>query len=214
MWWKDKRRVTSSLTALSKNSFTGREAEASYSHQAKCGYLTKVKVSPGQVQFNKLNHMHKELFRAARRKEMQSLLDNHAIRILSKDESKRFKEQFPDYVLKSRHVDRWKPDGDKFSVLPEEFDHPDFDPQGHGGLSPKSRWCVVGWMDPMVHEIERAAPTPLTASLYSVMQLSATRATSTTPRRLSFNHGLPLADRSWHVTCQRTSALKVTICRN
>ena len=60
-------------------------------------------------------------------------------------------------------------------MLPAAFDAPDYEPMNDDGVSAKSRWCVVGWMDPMVHSIERSAPTPLATSLYMFFQLSATR---------------------------------------
>lgn len=139
-------------------------------------YLTKVKLAPGQVVYNDLSKEHKKVFDAARQKEIESLLNNKAITILSLADSRQFRKQFPDHVLKSRYVDRWKPSGDgKFSVLPEDFGQPDFEPSSHEGLGAKSRWCVVGWLDPMIHEIERSAPTPDHSSLYMFMQLSATR---------------------------------------
>ena len=37
------------------------------------------------------------------------------------------------------------------------------------------RKCVVGWADPHVHEIERTSPTPLTSSMYLMLQLCAPR---------------------------------------
>eukprot|EP00435_Cladocopium_sp_Y103_P059011 s3579_g21.t1 len=134
----------------------------------------KVKTSPGQVEFRNLNPEHKAVFQKARDKEVQSLLDNKAIKILPLEESREFKRQHPECVLGSRYVDRCKPKGDKFAVLPESFDAPNCDPLQDEDISAKSRWCI-GWMDPLVHSIERSAPTPLTTSLYSFFQLSATR---------------------------------------
>ena len=72
-------------------------------------------------------------------------------------------------------MDRWKPNGDKFSVLPEDFDSANYEPMQNSGVSAKSRWCVVGWRDPLIHAIERSAPTPLSTSIYLFFQLSATR---------------------------------------
>ena len=60
-------------------------------------------------------------------------------------------------------------------MVPEQFGEDGFDPASHGGLAAKSRWCVVGWEDPHIHEIERTAPTPLTSSMYLFLQLSASR---------------------------------------
>ena len=60
-------------------------------------------------------------------------------------------------------------------MLPEDYGLESFDPAEHEGLASKSRWCVVGWKDPHIHQIERAAPTPLTSSIYLMMQLAAAR---------------------------------------
>ena len=48
---------------------------------------------------------------------------------------------FPDYVLPSRFVDRWKPQDD-------------------GGVSAKARLVILGFKDPHVLQLERSAPTP------------------------------------------------------
>lgn len=103
------------------------------------------------IEFRKLNDKHREILVKARTKEVQSLLDNKAIRILSLEESNKFRKEFPDHILPSRYVDRWKPTGDKFSVLPENFDEAGFEPMNDSGLAAKSRWCVVGWKDPLIH---------------------------------------------------------------
>lgn len=88
---------------------------------------------------------------------------------------------FPDQVIESRFVDRYKPkeidvktlepykkkaihEG-QLEAVPLEKDH----------ASPKSRWCVVGWKDPDVHEVDRSAPTPLSSSLHCCFHLAASR---------------------------------------
>ena len=173
-WRKD--RKTGKVTLFSKETskFSAEEAEGVYNGYDRCIYLTKAKMSPGQIEFRKLNDAHRKIFRAAREKELKSLLDSGAIRILSKEESREFMRNNPQHVLKSRFVDRWKPT-DEFGVVPEQFGDDGFDPATHGGLAAKSRWCVVGWEDPHIHEIERTAPTPLTSSMYLFLQLSASR---------------------------------------
>ena len=173
-WRKD--RKTGKVTLFSKETskFFAEEAEGVYNCYDRCIYLTKAKMSPGQIEFRKLNDARRKIFRAAREKELKSLLDSGAIRILSKEESREFMRNNPQHVLKSRFVDRWKPT-DEFGVVPEKFGDDGFDPATHGGLAAKSRWCVVGWEDPHIHEIERTAPTPLTSSMYLFLQLSASR---------------------------------------
>lgn len=137
-------------------------------------YVTKAKMSPGQITFKELPPEQVPSFRKARDKEIKSLLDSGAVRILSVEESLHFLKENPDCVLESRFVDRWKPT-DAFGVLSNDFYDKNFKPQEHQGLSAKSRWCVIGWRDPMIHEIERSAPTPLTSSMYLFLQVCASR---------------------------------------
>ena len=151
MWWRDHRRGQDGMTPLGPQTFAIQDAGGSYSFSDHCIYLTKAKLAPGQVNYPDLSAEHKTIFDQARKKEIDSLLANKAITILSIKESEEFRKNFPDHVLKSRYVDRWKPSGDgKFSVLPEEFGEPDFEPSTHEGLSAKSRWCVIGWLDPRI----------------------------------------------------------------
>ncbi|CAE7938278.1 GIP, partial [Symbiodinium necroappetens] len=96
-----------------------------------------------------------------------------AITILSVEDSLKFAREHPEHVLTSRYVDRWKPeDGVTF---PKDFDIKHINADFKAKLGPKSRWCVVGWRDPQIHEVERSAPTPLTLSMYLFMQMSASR---------------------------------------
>ena len=175
-WTLDRPTGKYTMNPPTTSKFNINEAGAVYNYSDKCMYLTKTKAktSPGQVEFRKLSEKHKNIFRQARAKEVKSLLDSGAIKILSLAESKQFLREHPNHVLTSRYVDRWKPT-DAFGVLPEEYGHEGFQPEDHGGLAPKSRWCVVGWKDPHIHQIERAAPTPMTSSMYLALQLSASR---------------------------------------
>ena len=164
-----------------KSSFKAREAEASFCARDKCMYMTKSKVSFGQVEFSKLQGEEREKFRGARKKEFESLLNNKAIRVLSVKESEEFKRLHPDHVLASRFVDRFKPK----EIAPQDLEDAKQAAIKHGKLEPlamtedrsqpKSRWCVVGWGDPHVHQIERSAPTPSSAAVNTTLQLCASR---------------------------------------
>ena len=140
-----------------------RRITAAFSSSERLFFITKKKVSPGEVIFKDLPEKFKKIFRKSRNKDIDSLLKSGAIKTLSVKESREFAEKFRDYVLTSRYVDRWKPTGDS-SVLPEHWDPETYVWEGINAAEPKSRWCVVGWRDPHIHEIERAAPTPLTLS--------------------------------------------------
>ncbi|CAE7473706.1 GIP, partial [Symbiodinium necroappetens] len=164
-----------------KTYFQASAAEASYCAKDRCMYVGKAKSSFGQVEFAKLQNAEKTLFRKAREKELQSLLENKAVKILSLKESAEFRRLHPEAILESRFVDRYKPAG----IKPEELQQARQDAIEKGELqplelseddtSPKSRWCVVGWKDPQIHQIERSAPTPSSASINVVLQLIASR---------------------------------------
>jgi len=175
VWWRDQRSGRSSMSPLSNDGFRTEDAVGCYSCADRCVYITKAKMSPGQVDFKSLNEKHRVVFQKAREKEVQSLIDNKAIRIMSVDESRAFRKKFPQNVLGSRYVDRWKPNGDKFATLPESYGQDNYEPTLDEGVSAKSRWCVIGWRDPMIHCIERSSPTPLSISICLFFQLSATR---------------------------------------
>ena len=189
------------------------QAEGVHNLNDKCIYLTKAKKSPGQVEFRFLPEKYKDIFRAARAKEVKSLLDSGAIKILSMAESKKFLQDNPDHVLTSRYVDRWKPT-EAFGVLPEEFDNKDFAPEKHPGLAPKSRWCVVGWKDPHIHQIERAAPTPLTSQyLLDAPAVSVPQVDVLLQGRQDGIFAKPpkyKVEKYWRAECQQTSASLAT----
>ena len=179
--------------------FHGAYAEASYCYRDKCHYVTKSKASFGQVQFSKLDEKEKEVFRKARKKELDSLISNGAVRVLSLSESRAFERDFPDQVIDSKFVDRYKPKDIGTDTI-EEYKRRAIQ-EGHMGVceleqdqqSPKSRLCVVGWMDPQIHEVERSSPTPLSTSLHCCLQLAATRQWSTRVKdvKTAFLQSLP-----------------------
>ena len=173
-WWTDKARNRKVPLPSSKVPFAPNEAHAMYSHREKKMFLSKKVDPPGHVDFRRLPEQLKKVFRRSRDKEIKSLLDSGAIKILSLAESLQFEREHPDHVLTSRYVDRWKPSEDG-ATLPDQFDAYDTVHADSEVVAPKSRWTVVGWRDPEVHAIERSAPTPLTTSIYLAMQTASTK---------------------------------------
>ena len=171
-WWKDKVNGRWEPIAKSKETFSIKDAMAVYSHRDRRFFLTKK--SPGQVTFRKLPAGQRKHFEKARQKEIKALLDSGAITILSLQDSLKFMEERGDHVLESKFVDRWKPT-EEFTALSEDFDPEQYTEEGQCGAQPKSRWCVVGWQDPMLHAIERSAPTPLSTSVNLSLQVAASR---------------------------------------
>ena len=185
-----------------QKTFTANQAEASFSVRDKCMYVTKAKTSFGQVDFEKLPEKEKVLFRQARKKELDSLTSNGAVKILSVEESREFLRQYPDQVIDSRFVDRYKPkevDVNSLAAYKKKAIE-----EGHLEHSAKSRWCVVGWQDPQVMEVERSSPTPLSTSIYGCLQLSASRRWRTHIKdvKTAFLQGLPTTRRK-KIACRQ-----------
>ena len=169
-WWKDKVNGRWEPIAKSKETFSIKDAMAVYSHRDRRFFLTK----KGQVTFRKLSAEQRKHFEKSRNKEIQALLDSGAISILSLQDTLKFLEEHGDHVLESKFVDRWKPT-EEFTALAEDFDPEKYIEGGNSGAQPKSRWCVVGWQDPMLRAIERSAPTPLSTSVNLSLQVAASR---------------------------------------
>ena len=117
-------------------------------------WIVKKAAADGTIDYWKLPSKDKPEFDRARHKEIQSLLDLGALRLLSLKESLEFREKFPDYVLPSRWVDRWKGTDEQTVIA-------------------KSRLVVLGFRDPHVLQLERSAPTPTSEGFTSVLQILA-----------------------------------------
>ena len=108
---------------------------------------------PGD-EYGELDAKDKKCFNEARYTEVKNLLDLGAYRLLSLQESLEFARKYPEYVLPSRWVDRWKPTDD-------------------GGAKAKSRIVILGFKDPHVLQLERSAPTPTNEAFTTIMQVFA-----------------------------------------
>ncbi|CAL1150714.1 unnamed protein product, partial [Cladocopium goreaui] len=189
--------------------FSCQQAEASYCIRDSCMYVTKTKSSFGQVEFSKLPEEEKRMFRASRKKELDSLVSTGAVRILSVEESLRFLRDTPEQVIDSKYVDRYKPIAVSKGKL-EEYKSKALT-QGHfkaieleaDATNPKSRLCAVGWQDPQILEVERSSPTPLSTSLYACLQLASSRrwATRVKDVKTAFLQALPTT-RSKPLACR------------
>ena len=154
-FWFNKRLGRREPSPKNPQKLTKSEVGAFYSSDSHAFFVAKT--SHGQVNFRTETEETKNLFRPYRAAEVKSLIfEQKAMTILSLEDSRKFAREHPEHVIDGTMVDRWKP-----------LD---------GGLTePKSRFCVTGWQDPHIHEIERAAPTPSTVSLYTTMQYIASR---------------------------------------
>ena len=114
------------------------------------------------VEYRNLSPKDQKIFDAARYKEVKTLLDIGAYRILSLQESLDFRRDPPDCVLPSRYVDRWKATDE-------------------GELLAKSRTVSLGFQDPRVLQLERSAPSPTQEGFTTAMQVCASNKWSSHP---------------------------------
>ena len=108
----------------------------------------------GSVSYNNLSPKDRKTFAASRALELKNLFDLGAYRILSLEDSLAFRAKYPEYVLPSKWVDRWKPTDD-------------------GGAKAKSRIVILGFKDPHVLQLERSAPTPTHEAFTTTLQAFA-----------------------------------------
>ena len=165
------------MVPCNNETFSRDDAALTYSHDDKCFYVVQVlraeelaqaqakapsplsvisAAKEGNVCFKQLSSEHQNQFEAARVEEGNSLVSAGAVRTLTLEESREFEEKYPECILDSLWAERWKATDEK-------------------ELLAKSRWCVVGWQDPDVHEIERSSPMPRAETINVAAQVVASR---------------------------------------
>ena len=70
---------------------------------------------------------------------------------MSPEESDHFAKTIPENIIPTNMLDKWKLQGD-------------------GSVAAKSRSVLVGWKDPMIYQLERAAPTPTQEGIMVTLQ--------------------------------------------
>ena len=105
--------------------------------------------------------------------EWQGVLDFKAVTIIDSTQAGPIREKQRERVISSRHVLRWK--------------------ETDTGYKAKARWCVHGFKDPDMHEIERSCPTPELSSINITLQnLASTTSEGTmADREKAFMQGDP-----------------------
>ena len=116
----------------------------------------KPRAAADSVVFSKLRPQERKQFEAARKKEIDNLLRLGAFRVMSMEESRQFENHDPEAVIDSNFVEKWKSQDD-------------------GSKIAKSRFITLGWQDPDVYKLERAAPTPTAEGITVMFQWMASR---------------------------------------
>ena len=90
-------------------------------------------------------------FDASRFKEIDNVLKLNALSVMSPKESDHFAKTTPENIIPTNMLDKWKLQDD-------------------GTVAAKSRSALVGWKDPMIYQLERAAPTPTQEGIMVTLQ--------------------------------------------
>ena len=122
--------------------------------------VSAAKKQRSEVRMSQLNAEEKELFQNAKMKEIDSWLSTETVaRVL--------RHQIPESnILRCRWILTWKPVDEPSSESGK--DH-------HPRHVPKARLVVLGYEDPMVHEIPRDSPTMTKLSRMLILQLAASQ---------------------------------------
>ena len=106
-----------------------------------------------EVSWNHLSDEQQTQFSKAIETEWQGVLDFKAVTIRDSTQAEAIREKQSERVISSRLVLRWK--------------------ETDAGYKAKARWCVHGFKDPDIHEIERSCPTPELSSINITLQILA-----------------------------------------
>ena len=101
--------------------------------------------------YDELSEENKKKFDASRFKDIDNLLKLNALSVMSPEESHHFAKTTPENIIPTNMLDKWKLQDD-------------------GSVAAKSRSVLVGWKDPMIYQLERAAPTPTQEGIMVTLQ--------------------------------------------
>ena len=101
--------------------------------------------------YDELTSEDKKKFDASRFKDIDNLLQLGALSVMNVKDSEHFVETTPENIIPTNMLEQWKRQDD-------------------GTVKAKSRCVLVGWTDPMVYQLERAAPTPTQEAIMATLQ--------------------------------------------
>eukprot|EP00971_Amphidinium_carterae_P332368 6466496-Amphidinium_carterae.1 len=124
-----------------------------------------------EVKVAELHPEHQRLFvddiGRGRGKEWRSIAGSAAVRIHVGDAAKRLQQQYPQRLIPSRWLDRWKHAGADHDNQLDPYLRVD------KRVEAKSRWVVQGFWDPDLEQINRSTPCPTAQDLMLTLQLLA-----------------------------------------
>ena len=104
------------------------------------------------VVYDELSDTDKKKFDESRFKEIDNLLKLNALSVMSPEKSDHVAKTTPENIIPTNMLDKWGSSRMTVQWLP------------------KSRSVLVGWKDPMIYQLERAAPTPTQEGIMVTLQ--------------------------------------------
>ena len=127
------------VTERDSTTFEAVEGMAVFDSETQSFWVAPRPKDKSGVVCDELSDTDKKKIDASRFKEIDNLLKLNALSVMSPEESDHFAKTTPENIIPTNMLDKWKLQGD-------------------GSVAAKSRSVLVGWKDPMIYQLERAAP--------------------------------------------------------
>ena len=139
------------VTERDSTTFEAIEGMAVFDSETQSFWVAPRPKDKSGVVYDELSDTDKKKFDASRFKEIDNLLKLNALSVMSPEESDHFAKTTPENIIPTNMLDKWKLQDD-------------------GSVAAKSRSVLVGWKDPMIYQLERAAPTPTQEGIMVTLQ--------------------------------------------
>ena len=127
------------VTEPDSTTFEAIEGMAVFDAETRAFWVAPRPKDKSGVVYDELSDTDKKKYDATRFKEIDNLLKLNALSVMSTEESDHFAKTTPENITPTNMLDKWKLQDD-------------------GSVAAKSRSVLVGWKDPMIYQLERAAP--------------------------------------------------------
>ena len=139
------------VTGQDSTTFEAIEGMAVFDGETQAFWVAPRPKDKSGVVYDELSETDKKKVDASRFKEIDNLLKLNVLSVVSPAESDHFAKTTPENIIPTNMLDKWKRQDDST-------------------VAAKSRSVLVGWKDPMIYQLERAAPTPTQEGIMMTLQ--------------------------------------------
>ena len=139
------------VTVPDSTTFEAIEGMAVFDSETQSFWVAPRPKDKSRVVYDELSDTDKKNFDASRFKEIDNFLKLNALSVMSLEESDHFAKTTPENIIPTNMLDKWKLQDD-------------------GSVAAKRRSVLVGWKDPMIYQLERAAPSPTQEGIMVTLQ--------------------------------------------